>query len=103
MITLHYLGVHGRDILSSLSSSSCDLVILTPGGSARAHRLLLLAHLPALHSLLTSGCGEGQEDTVVVLPGVDTEELTEAIEELYKNFDAVKIDAIFRGGKTKKI
>ena len=87
-----------RDILKTLSSSSIDLVFLTPGGSARAHRLLLLAHLPRLHSLLTSGCGD--EDTVVVLPGVDTEELTEAIEELYKNSDAVNIDAIFRGWKT---
>ena len=36
-----------------------------------------------------------------MLPGVDTEELTEAIEELYKNSDAVKMDTIFRGGKTK--
>ena len=98
MITLKYFGDHLKDLEDAFSSfSSGDLVFETPGGSVRAHRLLLLAHLPTFSSLLCEGCDYRHEDTVVFLPDVDMEQLKVALEYLYKYNDGIKMSRLFGG------
>ena len=98
MITLKYFGDHLKDLEDAFSSFySGDLVFETPGGSVRAHRLLLLAHLPTFSSLMCEGCDNRHEDTVIFLPEVDMEQLRVALEDLYKYNDGIKMSRLFGG------
>ena len=97
MKTLRYAGDRLQDLGNSFfnqSPTSGDLVFVTTEGSVRAHRLLLVGHLPVLMELLCEDCCKHQE-RVVFLPGVRLEDLKAALEDLYLRNKTQRLKAIF--------
>ena len=97
MIVLKYFGDHMKELCENLWSSSCsgngDLLLVTTDGVLHAHRLLLVAFLPALAPLITSEDKQGQ--VTILLPEVSHSVVEAALEDLYMKGDPLKLANIF--------
>ena len=101
MITLKYFGDHIKELRQLLWTStsylkSGDVLFVSQEGTTHhAHRLLLVAFLPALAPLLAPTCeGNHEEEATIFLPEVGNTLVKAALEALYTKGDPQKMASI---------
>ena len=89
-----------RELREMLWSSSCsgrggDLLLVSSDGVLHAHRLLIVAYLPSLATILAPACDGKHELTTILLPDISLSMVKAALEDLYTREDPLKLANMF--------
>ena len=88
---------HFDDIMQELfnDDDTGDILIQTDTATFSAHSPLLLHHVQLLTSLACHLCRPGHHKTVIILPGVESQFVENALRDLYLKGDSRKLNWIF--------
>ena len=79
-----------------------DILIQTDTATFSAHSPLLLHHVQLLTSLACHLCRPGHHKTVIILPGVESQSVENALRDLYLKGDSRKLNWIFTANNVVK-
>ena len=100
MTILKYFGSHFSDLgaclWDNIEQAGGRLKFVTQSGFVLCHKALLVTTFPTLTKLLCTECDSKADDSVIIAPDADIDQIIAAIDIFYKSGDTEQLNNVFK-------